>query len=189
MSEVYRCFVAVDLEDERIAERIRGFQEDLAGTGNPMKLVEPENLHFTLKFLGNVVVARVEAVRNALRTLRFNPFTVEVRGVGYFPGGSRVNVVWVGVGRGEQELKAVYEEVESKLQKIGFQRERRGFTAHLTVSRVKAVRDRARLLKLIEEWRSYVFGSFEVDKVKLKRSILTPRGPIYRDLEVVEALR
>jgi 2'-5' RNA ligase len=189
MSESYRCFVAVDLEDEGIIERIRSLQEALARTGNPMKLVEPENLHFTLKFLDEVPLARIESVKKALSTISFKPFDVEVRGVGYFPGGGRINVVWVGVGRGCDELKSLYEDVEARLSSLGFARDPRGFTAHLTVSRVKSVHDRARLLKLIEDWRDYRFGEYLVDKVKLKRSILTSRGPIYSDLHIVEASR
>lgn len=189
MSESYRCFVAVDLEGSGIIEKVKAFQEALARTGNPMKLVEPENLHFTLKFLGEVPLSRIESVKKALSSISFKPFKLEVRGVGYFPGGGRVNVIWVGVGRGYEELRNVYEEVETKLSSVGFARDPRGFTAHLTVSRVKSVYDRARLLKLIDEWRDHVFGEYHVDKVRLKRSILTPRGPIYSDLYVVEASR
>ena len=189
MSESYRCFIAVDLEDEGIIERIRSFQEALAGTGNPMKLVEPENLHFTLKFLDEVPIVRIESIKKALSTISFKSFDVEVKGVGYFPGGGRVNVVWVGVGRGYDKLKSLYEEVEGRLSNLGFARDPRSFTAHLTISRVKSVHDRARLLKLIEDWRDYRFGEYLVDKIKLKRSILTPRGPIYNDLYVLEASR
>ncbi|MEM2739323.1 MAG: RNA 2',3'-cyclic phosphodiesterase [Candidatus Bathyarchaeia archaeon] len=189
MSESYRCFIAVDLEDEGIIERVKSFQEALARTGNPMKIVEPENLHFTLKFLGDVPVARIESIEEALSSLSFKPFDLEVKGVGYFPGGGRVNVVWVGVGRGLDELKDIYDGIEARLSSLGFARDPRGFAAHLTVSRVKSVYDRAKLLKLIDEWRDYRFGEYRVDKVKLKRSILTPRGPIYSDIRVVESSR
>lgn len=187
MSESYRCFIAVDLDDAAIVERVKAFQEVLARTGNPMKLVEPENLHFTLKFLGDIQVARIESIRKALSSLSFKPFDLEVRGVGYFPGGGRINVVWVGVGKGYDELKSIYEGVEARLSSIGFARDPRGFSAHLTVSRIKSIHDRGRLLKLMDEWRDYRFGEYRVDRVKLKRSILTPRGPVYSDIHVVEA--
>ncbi|MCS7112982.1 MAG: RNA 2',3'-cyclic phosphodiesterase [Nitrososphaerota archaeon] len=189
MSESYRCFVAVDLEDGGIVEKVKSFQEALARTGNPMKLVEPENLHFTLKFLDEVPLAKIESIRKALSSISFKPFDVEVKGVGYFPGGGRVNVVWVGVGRGYEELKDIYEKVEAKLSGLGFARDPRGFTAHLTVSRVKSIHDRAKLFELIDRWRGYTFGEYRVDRVKLKRSVLTPRGPVYSDLHVVEASR
>lgn len=187
MSELTRTFIAVDFDDPLIVERVKEAQRRLMEAGAVMKPVEPQNLHITLWFFGELDKGRLDAVLRSAREVVFKPFKLGVKGVGYFPGRGRVNVLWLGVDDPEQGLKKILDQLLEKLTKRGFRYDDRGFTPHLTIGRVKYVRDKQRLLKTIEEMGEMVFGEQLIDRLKVKKSVLTGRGPIYSDLLVVEA--
>ncbi len=175
-----RLFVAVDIPDE-LREKFKPLLKLLSGYRG-IKPVEPENLHITLKFLGEVNDARAELVRDRLRNVKFDPFTIRFQGVGFFPRPDYMRVIWIGVeGDGIYELA---EKVEKEMRKLGFKKDRE-FRAHMTVGRVKRV-DADLRAKLVEELKEFDrdYGEFTVDSFKLKRSTLTPKGPIYDDVEV-----
>ncbi len=176
-----RAFVAVDVNEPSIVEKIRLTQGMLESSrAAVMKMVEPENLHLTLKFLGEIDQSKIEQVKEAIRSISFETFVIRLRGLGYFPGGGRVNVVWVGVEDQSGSLTRVGEELQAKLASLGFQKER--FTPHLTIARVKSVREKQRLIQLISEHQSEDYGTQKIEYICLKKSILTPSGPIYSDL-------
>ncbi len=182
-----RCFIAVDIGDTQVLNNLRAFGKALTATGATVKLVEAQNLHVTLRFLGNVSRSRVEEVGQLLDEIKFSPFEVELRGVGVFPNLRRVNVVWVGITRGDAELIHVFTQLDTKLQAVGFTSDRRGFTPHITVARVSSGRQREALVEVVSAWRDREFGVFGVDAIQLKRSVLTPRGPIYSTLHEATA--
>lgn len=176
-----RLFVAVDLSEdvrERIEKVLKVFK-DFKG----VKPVEKENLHITLMFLGEVPDRRVEVVRESLKGIRFEPFKIRLKGLGNF----NYRVFWVGVVEGNDYLSILAKEVENSLKRIGFKRDK-DFVAHATVARVKRLNpdDRTRLEKSLESFKDFEFGEMVVDSFKLKKSTLTPKGPIYEDLEVYE---
>jgi len=177
-----RLFVAVDLE---YPDPLREFASRLKGTGLRVKLVEPENFHVTLRFIGEVggeAVATIEGgLREACRGL--GPFEVSLRGLGAFPRPERARVLWVAVeGR---EIYELARRVNEALDGLGVPGDKKEFVAHATIARVKERPNRS-ALDLFEEWRGREFGRQRISEVKLKRSILTPRGPIYEDLVVVQ---
>ncbi|NOY11984.1 MAG: RNA 2',3'-cyclic phosphodiesterase [Archaeoglobi archaeon] len=175
-----RLFVAIDISEELRKEFVPLIQ--LLSGYKGIKPVEPENLHITLKFLGEVNEARAELIRDRLRQIDFEPFEIEFRGIGYFPSQSYMRVVWVGVeGEG---IYSLAEKVEREMRKLGFRKDK-DFRAHLTVGRVKRIDSeaRARLARQLEEF-SRDYGRMLVDRFKLKKSTLTPKGPIYEDVEV-----
>ena len=175
-----RLFVAIDISEELRREFIPLL--NLLSKYRGIKPVEPENLHITLKFLGEVNEARAELVRDRLRQIRFEPFEIRFRGIGYFPGQNYMRVIWVGVeGDG---IYSLARDVEGKMKKLGFKKDK-DFKAHLTVGRVKRIDSQARL-RLADELREFdrEFGSMVVNEFRLKKSTLTPRGPIYEDVEV-----
>ncbi|MEZ0346880.1 MAG: RNA 2',3'-cyclic phosphodiesterase [Infirmifilum sp.] len=175
-----RCFVAVDVEDPQVVSRVVSFQKQLKATGASLKPVEPENLHLTLRFIGEVPQEVVERIRQVLEGVDFEPFTVRFAGVGAFPHARRPRVVWIGVEEGAMELAELSAKVNNALSKLKLPKPEEGFTPHLTVARVKG--GVGSLPQLIQSAGHVEFGSITVDRIRLKRSTLTPRGPIYATL-------
>jgi 2'-5' RNA ligase len=182
-----RCFVAVEVVDIKVLDNLITLGKALTTTGATVKLVEAQNIHATLRFLGNVSLSRVEEVGELLDEVEFYPFDVELKGVGVFPNLRRVNVVWVGIERGDVELLNIFNQLEAKLKGIGFKSDRRGFTPHITVARVSSGRNRDALVDVVSDWRDREFGMYRVDAIQLKKSVLTPRGPIYSTLHETSA--
>jgi 2'-5' RNA ligase len=180
-----RAFLAVEISEE-MRDRLVRFQRTLREGGASLKLVEPENLHLTLKFLGEVEEGRLGEVEEALRrgVKGFSPFTLEVKGTGVFPSSQYVRVIWAGVGEGWEKVSSLQRSLDRELAKLGFPRDT-DFVPHLTLARVKNLRERGAFLQLVERGRKEEFGKVEVREVHLKKSTLTPKGPIYEDLRVL----
>jgi len=180
-----RAFVAVEISEE-MRNRLVRFQQTLREGGASLKLVEPENLHLTLKFLGEVREERLGEVEEALRRgIRgFSPFTLEVRGTGVFPGPQYVRVIWAGVGEGWEVLSSLQRSLDRELAKLGFPKDTE-FVPHLTLARVRNVGNKETFLRVLERGKKEEFGRVEVREVRLKKSVLTPRGPIYEDFRVL----
>jgi 2'-5' RNA ligase len=187
-----RAFIAVDLSEE-IRAKLEELQKALGTLGlhNALKFVDPKQAHQTVKFLGEVPENGVERVTSALAELRYGPFAIELRGVGFFPEASRervrtIRVIWVGIEKGAEKLRVLQEAVELKLHAVGFPLERR-FSAHVTLCRVKrplTSEEIARIVKKIAELKDAAVGNMLVEELKLKSSTLTPKGPIYADVYV-----
>ena len=184
MSGLIRCFVSVDVEDESLLDMFQSLQRMLLETGNPMRLVKRENMHLTLRFLGEIPEPRVRQVMKGLAELMFERFRIEFKGLGVFPSRSFVRVVWVGVGKGVRELESIHSQLNEVLRRVGFESEK--LSPHLTIARVKTVRNRQGLLRVLDEYGETSFGFMEVSSVRLKRSILTPKGPVYTTLMEVK---
>ncbi len=178
-----RLFVAVDLSEDirEKMENVLKIFKDFEG----VKAVEKENLHITLMFLGEVPDRRVEVVKEKLRDVKTEPFKIRLKGIGYFPSQSSMRVVWVGVEEGRENLRGLSDMVASSLKSLGFKRDKE-FVAHATVARVKRMSsaDKERLMRVMEGYKDFDFGEMVVDCFKLKKSTLTPKGPIYEDVEV-----
>src|SRR6266705_4285476 len=142
LSAQIRSFVSIDLEDEQILSKVESIMSSLSSLGGDFKPVERENIHLTLKFLGNVSPAKLAEVKSALAEVKFQPFALEIKGAGAFPSLKRMNVIWVGVGEGWSQVELIFEKTEKRLHKAGFSRETRAFSPHITVARVKSGRKR-----------------------------------------------
>jgi 2'-5' RNA ligase len=177
-----RMFIALDMPEE-VVERIRDVQESLKEAGADLNLTRPENLHITLKFLGEVADKRkdevVKLVSEALE--RFKPFSVKLEGVGYFGKGNRVNVIWAGVKGGKEDLIEIIASLDEKTRHIRKNEHRA--SPHLTIARVRTGRNKEVLLNEIKSLGGVKFGEFDVKELVLKSSDLTKRGPIYSDIE------
>lgn len=188
-----RAFIAVDLSEE-VRAKIEEIQKEFARLGlqGTLKFVNPKQAHQTVKFLGEVPDGDVERVKSALVGITQKPFDIELQGVGFFPAAPldkarNIRVIWTGMKEGEEQLKALQKEVELEMHALGFPLEKR-FNAHVTLCRVKkplrSKDDLGRVLKKIAEFRDVEVGRMRVDELKLKKSTLTPRGPIYEDIYV-----
>mgnify|MGYP000334632078 CR=1 FL=1 len=175
-----RLFIAVNLPDD-LRGRLVSVQEQLPKHG--LKLVEPENLHLTLKFLGEVREGTVSEVARAMTEVVADQasFEVEIAGLGAFPDLRRPRVVWAGVTRGKQDVMSLQARLEDALQPLGFQREK-DFHPHVTLARVKLPAAARMIADVVRGAKSAVFGSFAVREVDLVKSTLTPKGPIYEKI-------
>jgi len=183
-----RAFIAVDLSEDiraKVEEIERRFG-DLSGI--KLKFVNPKQAHQTLKFLGNVSEERVEPIKRELESINIEPFDIVLRGAGFFPASRRkIRVLWIGISEGVEGLKALQEQVETRMVTLGFPAEKQPFSPHITICRVKRIESDAGLNQLmgkIAELSDVEVGEMQVNAVKLKKSTLTPRGPIYEDVYV-----
>ena len=186
-NERIRSFVAVDLDNLEVKEKIAKVQKDLEQTGADLKLVEPEIMHFTLRFLGEIPEPTVQKVKEILDGVRFQSFEANFSGLGAFPNLNRINVVWVGITHGHEELRGIFEQIEPKLRQIGMAPDNKGFSPHLTIARVRSGRNKAALGDAVSKMKDLMFGSMPVTCVRLKKSTLTPKGPIYTTIHEVQS--
>jgi 2'-5' RNA ligase len=185
MSEIIRSFFAFDITDGEIIRRLEWVQGLLAKTGADLKLVKPQKTHITIRFLGNTSPLMLDAMYEEIKQVSFPPFEITLRGLGAFPHLNRPRVVWAGIQKGADELVKIFEQLEPRLRKLGFKPDKKGFSPHLTIARVRSGRNKAQLAKAIRELEDYDFGSVKADCLRLKKSVLTPRGPIYSTLREV----
>ena len=172
-----RTFIAIDLTPE-VRERMRGPQGILAGCQARLTVVKPDSIHITLKFLGEIDEKTLGRVREALSAIRFEPFEISVGGVKGNPP-SAPRVIWSNV-RDEGACGRLFALVEEALLPLGVPKENRAYTPHATLARVK--RFDPSLLSPLKSLGSEEFGPCPVRCIKLKKSTLTPSGPVYEDI-------
>ncbi len=176
-----RSFVAVDL-DEKLVTPVGEIQSKISE--GKIKYVEPENLHFTLKFLGEITEKKAQDVLTSLREVcrSFSPFTISLTKVGVFPSLNYIKVIWIGVE--SEEFFSLSTQVDSSMGALGFKKER-DLTPHLTIGRVKAPGNKARLREQIQGFSDIHIGEMTVSSVTLKKSELTKTGPVYSNIEEI----
>ncbi len=181
MPATLRTFVAVDI-DAAIESQVGRLMVKLRQTQANVKWVDPQQLHFTLKFLGEINIRETPevcaAVEQAVAPLA--GFRALAAGVGAFPTPQRPRTVWLGITEGEAEFVALHDAVEDALHHLGFRREHRRFRPHLTLGRVRqSPQGLEQLAELIEGQRDFVAGELYVGEVKVFSSRLEKSGPSY----------
>ena len=175
--------MAMDVPD-RVVDSLVAFQGELSAAGGDLKLVERENLHFTVKFLGEIDESQASEAMSRLGRLRLHRTVVDVRGAGAFPSPRSPRVVWAGVAReSEEKIVPIARDVIVALEGIG-ERDDRPFQAHITLGRVRSPRGTRELEGFLTRHSERSFGVAELSELKLKSSRLTPSGPIYSDVGV-----
>lgn len=182
-----RSFIAVDLEDEGVRRGLVSAQGLLRRTGADLKLVEEENIHVTLRFLGDTPIGDIARIVGELSGVKFKPFRAEVKGVGVFPGLSRPRVVWAGFRKGEKEFEDLFQRIEPRLRGLGVRPDNNPFHPHITLARVGSGKNRDQLVRQIMELSDEPFGELLIKSFQLKKSTLTPKGPVYENLHVFKA--
>ena len=183
MSELIRSFLSFDIEDEVVRKKLSTVQDSLVQTGADLKIVEPRNIHITIRFLGDITSNMVEKVFGEMQKVQFIPFTVRIAGLGAFPDLRYPRVVWARITEGAEQLRTIFNQLEPRLQGLGFTPNSKGFSPHLTIARVRSGGSKAQLAEFITKNASYNFGVINAECLRLKKSDLTPRGPIYSTLK------
>jgi 2'-5' RNA ligase len=187
MPETIRSFVAFDIGNAQVLKRLGEAQEILAKTGADLSLVRPQNIHITLRFLGDITLSMVEKIDKEMQSVVFRPFDVEIKGMGAFPNVKYARVVWAGIQQGADKLMAVFDQLEPRLRQLGLAPDSKGFSPHLTIARVRGGRNKQALVGCVNELAAYEFGKVHADCLRLKKSVLTPQGPIYSTLKEAHA--
>ena len=184
MGEKVRTFVAIEIPRE-VQDRAAALIGQLNGTEAKVKWVRPHQLHWTLKFLGDVELREIPEVCEAVdkAVAPFAPFDVEVRGAGAFPDIRRPRTVWLGVGPGTDEMVALHAAIEKSLKPLGYRPEGRKFRPHITIGRVRhSPTGIPELGKLIQEQADFSAGVSAVFEVTVFSSDLGREGPTYDPL-------
>lgn len=185
MSERIRSFIAFDLENEQVLIKMEQAQKLVIETGSDVKLVEPPNIHVTIRFLGDINPPMVEKVYDAMKNVKFNPFTIQVRGLGVFPSINFPRVVWAGMTEGVDQLRSIFDQLEPQLRLLGFAKDAYGFSPHLTIARVRSPRNKQFLAELVTKRGDFEFGTINANCLRLKRSKLSPKGPTYSTIREI----
>lgn len=170
-----RAFIAIELSEE-IRKNLQPFQKALDFEG--VKLVEPENLHITMFFLGEIDERTAAKVVEAMGKITVPKFELNCSGVGVFPNPNFIRVAWAGCEN--ENLTKIYEQLAPEMRKLRYKIE--PFRGHVTVARVKDPKAKEKVQKALAKFEGRDFGTCEIGKVILKKSTLTPRGPVYEDV-------
>jgi RNA 2',3'-cyclic 3'-phosphodiesterase len=182
-----RCFIAIDIE-EKIRAALADIQKQLIAKTDirkgEVKWVKPDNIHLTLKFMADIndeQVAEVSEIAKQVASAH-KSFDIDVESVGTF-GGRSVKVVWVGIGKGADELKALQKDLEDQLAEMGYPPEEREFSAHLTLCRVVSQKAGFKLVETAKQFEHFKLGTVNANALCFYQSQLTPQGPIYTLLD------
>ena len=181
-----RTFIAVSLSGE-IRDCLSRLQDILKTSNADVKWVKKDNIHLTLKFLGEIENKKIDEIIKAIDSLSnsISAFQLEISSIGAFPKKEAPRVIWVGLSQGDSETKQIAKELENAISKLGIPGESRPFSSHITLGRVRSALNRKQLIEQL----NYLEGNFpkerptcKIDKITLFKSTLTPLGPIYEVL-------
>jgi 2'-5' RNA ligase len=175
-----RTFIAVDIGS---LEPLVNLEQALRDTGADLKLVEPENIHITLKFLGPTPEDNIDEIIEIMNecSSSVSSFNLVLKGAGAFPNLSYLKVLWVGLENYEP-LVPIAKCLDASLTRLGFKAEKRGFKPHITLARVKTRKKKNAIKDLLLKNETMEFAEVHVDSIKLKKSVLDSIGPTYYNI-------
>jgi len=192
MAQTIRTFIAIEL-DAATQDALAQLQSQLKRQpgSNAVRWVAPGNIHLTLKFLGDVDAKKISALQNSVAAACAGtpPFTLKLSGVGAFPNPQRANVVWVGIQGDVDVAAALAKKIEDACAELGFAREARAFSPHLTLGRVKrdaGPRARAEIAQMIASAPTRDLGQYRAASVSVMQSDLKPGGSVYSRLAEIK---
>ncbi|NHI94415.1 MAG: RNA 2',3'-cyclic phosphodiesterase [Candidatus Lokiarchaeota archaeon] len=188
MKDEIRSFICIEVKDpeaKEILEEIEKTKHQLKLSKAKIKMVERNNVHLTLKFLGNVSEKMIDVIEeNILNKIQQKSFELEIKNIGVFPSLKSPKVIWIGTSIGSEEVIKISKFLETNLSQLGFKREKK-FSSHITIGRIKGGEHIGHLVSIIKNIKAkdITYGKIKVDKILIKRSELTPKGPIYSVLK------
>jgi 2'-5' RNA ligase len=182
--EGIRSFIAIEVP-QPLQARMGELQRELKRVDADIKWVRPENIHFTLKFLGTVPGAGLEQISLAISPVisSWELFDLRIHGLGCFPSSRNPRVLWLGVDQGTEQISSLQEAIAKKAVEVSFPPELRPFTPHLTIGRVRSFKGKGVLAQAIETHKNVEIGAFQAKEVFLFQSELNPSGAIYTKLK------
>ena len=184
-----RTFIAIELPQD-IKDRLSNLQVLLKKSEADVKWVEPQNIHLTLKFLGEIDEVKSVKITGIIEEIaqKEKQFRINLSSCGAFPKIEFPRVIWIAVNKGDREVKVLAEKLEEGIEKLGIPREERAFSSHITIGRVKSPVNKDKLLRALKETENYFEGEnteFDVTKITLFKSTLGSSGPAYEPLKVI----
>ena len=178
-----RAFICFKLP-KRIILSIRELQESIKDSGLKIRWVKAENIHLTIKFIGDISWSDIDDIGLAIKETAgdFAPLLLSAQGLGVFPNLKRPRVIWTGLSGQIEELIGLQKILDKKLRLIGFPKEKRPFKGHLTIGRVKGRLDSRKLSEFMNRFNKFETKQFSCDRIFLMQSELKPSGPIYTKL-------
>ncbi|MDL2246521.1 RNA 2',3'-cyclic phosphodiesterase [Methanobrevibacter sp. OttesenSCG-928-K11] len=187
MSSKIRSFLAIELE-ENLKENVSNVQKEFRKIDADIKYVPSKNMHLTLKFFGDIDLDTVEKLSLKIESVlnNYSEFTLKLKGCGNFPNPNNIKVIWIGFEDNEI-LSNLQKELDNEFNTLGFKKER-DYKSHLTIGRMKNAKNKDEVKELIAKNKTIEIGQMKVNKIILKKSTLTPNGPIYEDLKVFKVI-
>jgi len=177
-----RLFIAVDIPEE-IKDYLVTIRNKISSDFAKIRWVTKEQMHITLKFLGEVAETNLNKIRTCLNSVQYTKFDVKLSNIGVFPTENYIRVIWVGL-EPKDKIISLQQKVDYSLKDL-FKRER-DFKVHLTLARVKFVKDKKKLSEVLKSLKIDDL-TFTVNNFKLMKSTLTPKGPIYEELALYKS--
>ena len=186
ISETFRAFIAIDLP-ESVKSFLSEAQEALKSYGFRVKWVRPQNIHLTLKFLGDTATADINKIAEAMMlAARGCPaMSLAARGIGFFPHVRRPRVIWAGLDGQLEILANLQQTLDAQLVDVGFARDSRAFKSHLTLGRVRGKIAPDRIKTAMDKLKDFESESFEIDEIILFKSELRPTGAVYTRVQTI----
>ena len=181
-----RAFIAIKLSAE-VESFLSRIQERLKASRADVKWVEPQNIHLTLKFLGERDNKQIEAVKAVIdeTAAKFKEYALQPSSIGAFPNIRHPNVIWVGADKGCPETAQLAEDIEDGICRIGIPKEKKPFACHITLGRSRTPKNIQRLVEQLDLLGKGLPESapiLKVDKITLFKSTLTSKGALYEVL-------
>jgi 2'-5' RNA ligase len=185
--KIMRAFIAIELPQE-IKDYLAKVQAKLKTANADVKWVNPQNIHLTLKFLGEIDEKQLNQISQILDDVAGNKaqFYIHLASFGAFPSIKSARVIWAGIDKGDPESKEIAGELEEKIEKIGIPKEERAFSSHITIGRTRSSKNRQQLSQELEnltDESGKLPAEFKTERITLFKSTLTPKGPIYEILK------
>lgn len=182
-----RSFIAIELPRE-FKDALEKIQGQLKASGADVKWVQPQNIHLTLKFLGEINEGKIAEIAAIIKAVADNnrPYPLTLSSVGAFPRIDSPRVIWAGVDAGNEETTRIAKELDDKISLIGILKEERPFSSHITIGRTRSNLNMAKLAQGLKDMAGKAGLpdlSCQVSKITLFKSTLTPKGPLYEALK------
>jgi 2'-5' RNA ligase len=183
MSKTIRTFIAIEIP-KTVISKIRELQGVIKAYGFKIRWVRAENIHLTLKFLGDIEEIKINEIAEAVSKTaeQHSPISLKAKGIGVFPGIKRPHVLWVGLSGQLEALIKLQQTLDENLIALGFSSEERPFKGHLTMGRIKDRIDVKKLGDALMAFRRFESETFTTGQIILYKSELTPSGAIYTKL-------
>lgn len=184
MDEILRTFLALELKPD-VQQAIGRIQNRLGNTGADVKWVKPHNIHLTIKFLGDTPTSKLQGITDIIKDVvqPFPCFDITLTHLGAFPKIERPQVLWLGLEKGKDETIRLAETLEETFQRIGFAKEKRGFSPHVTIGRLRSSVNQSLLAKTMRDFHFPSIIPQSIERLAFFKSTLTPQGPIYQIIQ------